>query len=97
MTQKRRPKLAARATHTAKKLPRPGPRKKAARKIIAGKQPGVPLDDFIGAAAHALDLNIELAWLPAVRENLRVILHLGASVSKFQLPDDAEPAPIFRA
>ena len=56
-----------------------------------------PLDDFIGGAAQALNLAIEPAWLPAVRENLRVILHLGSNVSMAQLPDDVEPAPTFRA
>ena len=95
MTQKRRPKRAARTTRTAKKPPRSGPQKQAA--AIDRKPPRNPLDDYIGAAAIALDLNIEPAWLPAVRENLRVILHLGASVSKFQLRDDTEPAPIFQA
>jgi hypothetical protein len=59
--------------------------------------PGEPLEDIVGAAAIALDLNIDPAWLPAVCENLRIILHFGARVSKFQLPDDAEPAPVFRA
>ena len=95
MTQKRRSKRAVRTTHSAKKPPRQGRRKQAA--AIARKPPGDPLDDLIGAAALALDLNIEPAWLPAVAANLRVILHLGANVSKFQLPDDTEPATVFRA
>jgi hypothetical protein len=56
-----------------------------------------PLDDLIGASAHALDLKIDPAWLPAVRDNLRVILHHAARVSEFQLPDEAESAPVFRA
>ena len=93
MTQKRRPKRPPRTTRTAKKPLRSGPQAAA----IDRKPPRNPLDDYIGAAAIALDLNIEPTWLPAVRENLRVILHLGASVSKFQLRDDTEPAPIFQA
>jgi hypothetical protein len=56
-----------------------------------------PLDDFITAAAAALDLPLEPAWLPAVRANLEVSLKLGNMVAEFPLPDAAEPAPIFKA
>jgi hypothetical protein len=55
------------------------------------------LDDFITAAAAALDLPLERAWLPAVRANLEVSLKLGNMVAQFPLPDAAEPAPIFKA
>jgi hypothetical protein len=33
----------------------------------------------------------------AVRANLRVTLDQAAIVAEFPLPDDAEPAPVFRA
>jgi hypothetical protein len=56
-----------------------------------------PLDDFIAAAAAALDLPLEPAWLPAVKANLEVSLKLGNLVAEFPLPDTAEPAPIFKA
>ena len=56
-----------------------------------------PLDDFIDAAARALDLPLEPAWRPAVKANLLVTLRQAALVSEFVLPDDAEPAPVFRA
>ena len=56
-----------------------------------------PLDDFIAAAAAALDLPLEPAWQPSVKANLAVTLRLGALVAEFPLPDDAEPAPVFRA
>jgi len=56
-----------------------------------------PLDDFIDAAARALDLPLEPAWRPAVKANLLVTLRQAALVSEFILPDDAEPAPVFRA
>lgn len=56
-----------------------------------------PLDDFINAAARALELPLEPAWLAAVRTNLQVTLQQAALVGEFQLPDDAEPAPLFRA
>jgi hypothetical protein len=56
-----------------------------------------PLDDFIAAGARALDLKIDKAWMPAVRGHLQVTLRLGALVAAFALPDDAEPAPVFKA
>ncbi len=56
-----------------------------------------PLDDFIDAAAQALALQIEPAWKPAVRAHLEVTLKLAKQVEDFDLPDDAEPAPVFRA
>ena len=56
-----------------------------------------PLDAFIDSAAQALNLPIEPAWKPAVRANLEVTLKLAALVGEKELPDDAEPAQIFRA
>jgi 1-carboxybiuret hydrolase subunit AtzG-like len=55
------------------------------------------LDDFIVAAAAALGLPLEEDWKPAVKANLEVTLRLAAIVTEFKLPDDAEPAPVFRA
>ena len=55
------------------------------------------LDDFIDAAAQALGLPIEPEWKPAVKANLTVTLKLAALVAEFPLPDDAEPAPVFKA
>jgi hypothetical protein len=59
--------------------------------------PADPLEDFIAAGARALDLTIEKTWLPAVRANLEVTLRHGRLVGDFALPDDAEPAPMFKA
>lgn len=56
-----------------------------------------PLDPLIDAAAHALALPLEPAWRPAVRANLAVTLRFAAHVAEFPLPDEAEPAPVFRA
>lgn len=56
-----------------------------------------PLDDYITSAARVLDLPIEPAWMPAIKANLAVTLKLGALVEEFDLPDEAEPAPVFRA
>lgn len=55
------------------------------------------LDDFIDSAAKVLSLPLEPAWKPAVRANLEASLKLANMVSEFPLPDDAEPAPVFKA
>jgi hypothetical protein len=56
-----------------------------------------PLDDFIEAAAAALGLPLDAAWKPAIRANLEVTLKHAATVADFKLPDEAEPAPVFKA
>jgi len=56
-----------------------------------------PLDSFVDAAAHALDLKIEPAWKGAIKINLEVTLPFAALFADFPLPDDAEPAPVFSA
>jgi len=73
--------------------------KRQSRKVAKPASPprSEPLDDFIVAGARALDLKINRAWMPAVRGHLQVTLRLGVLVAAFVLPDDAEPAPIFKA
>jgi hypothetical protein len=56
-----------------------------------------PLDPFIEAAAHALDLSVDPSWRPAVKMNLQIILRQAALFTEFSLPDEAEPAPVFTA
>jgi hypothetical protein len=56
-----------------------------------------PLDDYIDAVAKALKLPIEDAWKPSVKANLDVSLKLAGLVDEFPLPDETEPASIFRA
>jgi hypothetical protein len=55
------------------------------------------LTDLIDASARAFELTIESTWKPTVRANLRVIFAQAALFMAFELPDDAEPAPIFKA
>ena len=55
------------------------------------------LDALIDAAINVLALPIEPAWKPAIKANLQVTLRLAAVVAEFELPDDAEPAPVFEA
>jgi 1-carboxybiuret hydrolase subunit AtzG-like protein len=56
-----------------------------------------PLNDYIDAAAHALGLAVAEAWKPAVRANLEVSLRLARLVDEFPLPDEIEPASVFKA
>jgi hypothetical protein len=56
-----------------------------------------PLDDYIDAVAKALKLPIEEAWKPSVKANLDVSLKLAGLVDEFLLPDETEPASVFRA
>ena len=55
------------------------------------------LDDFIDAAAAALGLPVESEWKPGIKANLQVTLRVAAMVAEFELPDEAEPAPVFEA
>ena len=55
------------------------------------------LDSYIDATAQALGLTVEPEWKPAVRANLEVTFRLAGVVAELPLPDDAEPAPVFRA
>jgi len=55
------------------------------------------IDTLIAASAQALRLPIDPAWQAAVRANLQLLLKHAALVEEFLLPDDTEPAPVFRA
>ena len=55
------------------------------------------LDQFIDASAAALGLPIEPEWKAAIKANLAVTLRLANLVGEFELPDEAEPAPVFEA
>jgi len=55
-----------------------------------------PLDDFIIAASAALNLPLQPEWQAAVKANLEVTLKHAATVAEFELPDAAEPAPIYK-
>ena len=55
------------------------------------------LDSYIVAAMRLLDLPVEEPWKAAVRSNLEVTLRLARLVDEFPLPDEAEPAPVFKA
>jgi hypothetical protein len=55
-----------------------------------------PLDTYIDTVAAALALPVEDAWKPAIRANLDVSLKMARMVQEFPLPDEIEPASIYR-
>ena len=58
---------------------------------------GDEFDGLIDAVAKLMSLPIDPAWKPAIKSNLQVSLRLAAHVEEFELPDEAEPAPVFEA
>ena len=56
-----------------------------------------PLDAYIEAAAAALAIPIEPEWKSEIRSHLDVTFKLAALVAEKELPDDAEPAPVYQA
>jgi hypothetical protein len=91
--------MAKRSTTQA---PKAGGRGKSAAKTSvvktsAGKEVSDSLDAYIEAAAAMLTLNLDPAWIPTVRANLQTILGQATLVTAFELSDEAEPAPVFRA
>jgi hypothetical protein len=56
-----------------------------------------PIAALIAAGTQTLSLPLEPAWKDAVAFHLRLILRHAALVDGFELPDEAEPAPVFRA
>jgi len=57
----------------------------------------VQLDEFIEATAAALGLPLQADWEAAVKQNLDITLKHASTVTDFVLPDEAEPAPVFKA
>jgi len=55
------------------------------------------LDAYIDAAAAALNIPVKPEWKGEIRANLEVTFKLAALVAEKELPDDAEPAPVFQA
>jgi hypothetical protein len=89
--------LPSRKTRKPAKAAKPVRRAKPAQRRKPAPRAASPLDEFIVSGASALGLTIDKAWMPAVRSHLEVTLRHGASVTAFALPDEAEPAPVFKA
>jgi Protein of unknown function (DUF4089) len=54
------------------------------------------LDRYMDAAAPLLGLTIRPEWRDGVRANLAVLFTRGSDLLAQDLPDEAEPAPVFR-
>ena len=54
------------------------------------------LEAWLDAAAVLLGLSIAPEWRDAVRLHLRITSDMARHLLEFPLPDDAEPAPVFR-
>jgi hypothetical protein len=55
------------------------------------------IDAWMDANAALLGLAIASEWRDAIRLHLRITRDLAQRVMEFQLSDEADPAPIFRA
>ena len=56
-----------------------------------------PFDEIVDAGAAALGIPLEPQWKAEVKSQLQTILSHGVAVAEFSLPDDIEPAPVFKA
>ena len=76
--------------------PKTARKPKSPARPLRGKKAD-PIDTLIAASAQALALPIDPAWHASIRFNLQLILAHAARVDEFLLPDETEPAPVFRA
>ncbi len=54
-------------------------------------------DKWVTEAAAQLGITLDPAWTPSVRSHLELMLRLAGTMLDRPLPDEAEPAPVFRA
>jgi hypothetical protein len=84
----------------AKEAKPAAPKKRAMalqQKLPPNTFPQTGIGEMVAASAAALGLKLDPAWAANVEFNLQLILRHAALVDEFALPEDAEPAPIFRA
>jgi hypothetical protein len=55
------------------------------------------LDALIDAGTTVVGIEMKPEWRPAVRMHLAISLGHAATVMETPLPDDLDPAPVFRA
>jgi hypothetical protein len=55
------------------------------------------LDAWLDATAALLGIPVAPAWRDAVRLHLGITRDMARRVMEFPLPDEADPAPVFRA
>ena len=54
-------------------------------------------DEFVTEAAQTMGIEMRPEWTADVRAHLELMLRMAETVLAFDLPDEAEPAPVFRA
>jgi hypothetical protein len=59
-------------------------------------EPSFAADAYVDAAAALIGLPLDPAHRPGVVLNLARIAQMAALVMEFSLPDETEPAPVFR-
>lgn len=77
-------------------------KKKTVRKAAAPARRGPPkkpdpFEALAAASEAALGLPVAAGWRAGVRLNLRLLFQHAARIDAFELPDETEPAPVFRA
>jgi Protein of unknown function (DUF4089) len=83
-------------------------RKSSSRKAKSARRASAPArrlrtrkPDTVGtlvtAASHALALPIEASWHAGVTFNLQLLFKHAGLIDQYSLPNDIEPAPVFRA
>lgn len=72
-------------------------RRVKARSDAVGATKQDALAALVAAGAQALALPIDPAWHAGVKFNLQLLFIHAALVDEFPLPDETEPAPVFRA
>ncbi len=55
------------------------------------------LDALVDAGTGSLGIPIDPTWRAAIRAALAMTLRFAAQVETHPLPDETEPAPVFRA
>jgi hypothetical protein len=72
-------------------------RKSAKPKAVRVSREDAELGAVMDASAKSLGLKIEKSWRPQVLANLKVTMQHAARITEFALPEDIEPAPVFKA
>jgi len=62
-----------------------------------GSSDGPDLDAFVDSGVKLLGISVDPAWRESVKANLAVILRQADAVMAVEIPDDTDPAPVFRA
>ncbi len=52
---------------------------------------------LVVSSAKALALTLDPSWEAGTKRNLELLLRHATFIDEFSLPDDCDPAPVFRA